>query len=555
MEEILRKKKEEEDRKRREAEELRQREESIRLKKAAEEKRRRDEEDKRMQQEKEEEQQRQKELKEKEVEAKRRLHSQESQEKIEVSEVKQETALEGSTESDKSSIQIVNSEKKAEVERTVSTPGHVEIRIQARNEAKGSGLYNRNFKSQLESSSNLTETSRHTKESSELVRVQNRLLQKNREHIEPADIFQQLNEANGQEKFSMSNRWKDVKIGLVKDRASSYLKPDENQNFGYQQSPRMKRKILNPASWFRQTTPTPPPSQQVEIFHNAINLQKHGAIEEAGVAEKKKLITENVDEKENMVACATEKAILGKWVPDIQDEQSHVSDSEPSCPPVGAHGVSLSDSVIKSPDACPPKAEENSALIFSANKNADQSQFSQETVVNHSSFSGSHSCSTSQIKVENNIVNTSKLQQESGQKGDRVKEDIKEDHQAPNISHVAEQQPAVSATSAPASGRSETAPWRRLEGSRSRSDLKSPSLNLMLVSITPCSSAKDLSPSKQAAAADSGPLVVSDQRKTAVETEFPSAGVFSETRDKKAAVEKLDETMKELQLHVESLGM
>ena len=150
---------------------------------------------------------------------------------------------------------------------------------------------------------------------------------------------------------------------------------------------------------------------------------------------------------------------------------------------------------------------------------------------------------TSQIKVENNIVNTSKLQQESGQKGDRLKEDIKEDHQAPNISHVAEQQPAVSATSAPTSGRSETAPWRRLEGSRSRSDLKSPSLNLMLVSITPCSSAKDLSPSKQAAAA------------AAVEMEFTSAGVFSETRDKKAAVEKLDETMKELQLHVESLGM
>lgn len=57
---------------------------------------------------------------------------------------------------------------------------------------------------------------------------------------------------NKENKFSMSGLLKDVNIGLVKNRANIFGKPDVNTNVSSGKSPRIKRKILQPSSWFKK---------------------------------------------------------------------------------------------------------------------------------------------------------------------------------------------------------------------------------------------------------------------------------------------------------------
>eukprot|EP00092_Neocalanus_flemingeri_P005238 GFUD01005631.1.p1 GENE.GFUD01005631.1~~GFUD01005631.1.p1 ORF type:complete len:1719 (+),score=531.92 GFUD01005631.1:116-5272(+) len=80
---------------------------------------------------------------------------------------------------------------------------------------------------------------------SEMTKVENRMLQKPKVPTEN-QIFRDISNDNS---FSVSRRWKDVNTGHVKDRANTYLKPDENQNF---QSPKITRKIFKPSSWFKK---------------------------------------------------------------------------------------------------------------------------------------------------------------------------------------------------------------------------------------------------------------------------------------------------------------
>jgi hypothetical protein len=108
----------------------------------------------------------------------------------------------------------------------------------------------------------------------------------------------------------------------------------------------------------------------------------------------------------------------------------------------------------------------------------------------------------------------------------------------------------------PKNGWAETAPWRKLDGGRSRTDLSSPSLNLMSVSVTPSSSVKDVIQAAGTQTASEAKPVrpqVLDPGKSVVELDLRPLD-SPEARDKRAAVEKLEETMKELQQHVELLG-
>jgi hypothetical protein len=522
VEEILRKKKEEEDRKRREAEELRQREESIKLKRAAEEKRKRDEEDRRMQMEREEAQKRRAELKEKEAEA-RQLGDGLSAAKDKTDKEKEEGVVEVACESVNNtdvtpSIQQI---KKTEKIHMVTN----EIRLQAESSIserrtpiglkcvpKVPGKLSENSGGDMRAISPKCTT----QETSELVRVQNRMLQRNRlADLEMADIFQERNAtAHSQEKFSsMSGRWKDVKIGLVKDRASSYLRPDENHNYGgggYQQSPRMKRKILNPASWFRATTPTAS-QQQVECVQNAVNLQKHGvklSTGDGGAVKEKLLNINDVEEKENNVVlsadfCRVEEKNV-KLCKSVNEAEISVKQVELSCT---------------------------------------------QKVTNITKDTGSADTSSAPVDISSTLETKHKT-------ADLSKAGI-EGNLCVGEASCQKSQPQELLAGRPKNGWAETAPWRKLDGGRSRTDLSSPSLNLMSVSVTPSSSAKDViqAAAGTQAASEAKPArpQVLDPGKSVVELDLRPLD-SPEARDKRAAVEKLEETMKELQQHVELLG-
>merc|ERR1719154_62496 len=95
----------------------------------------------------------------------------------------------------------------------------------------------------LERTKDATSVSNST---SEMTKFANRMIQKPK-ISEETNIFRDISNDNS---FSISRRWKDVNTGNVKDRANTFLKPDENQNY---QSPVMKRKIFNPTSWFKKS--------------------------------------------------------------------------------------------------------------------------------------------------------------------------------------------------------------------------------------------------------------------------------------------------------------
>merc|ERR1719452_168671 len=54
---------------------------------------------------------------------------------------------------------------------------------------------------------------------------------------------------DGNDIFSTSRRWENVRTGHVKNRANIYMKPDESQN---SQSPKKNRKLLKPRTWFKK---------------------------------------------------------------------------------------------------------------------------------------------------------------------------------------------------------------------------------------------------------------------------------------------------------------
>jgi hypothetical protein len=597
VEEILKKKKEEEERKRRELEAVRQREESIRLKKAAEERRRLDEEDRRRQEEEEERRQR--------LEEQRRQQQQQRDESS------------GGAESAPTEALPEKSRAVAQEQTTTgAVPAHVEIRLQAKQEARMSS-------SRPSSRSNLrnlfegggaahTEAAdasakhQHAKDSSELVRLQNRLLQKHQrghgEHLlEPSDIFQ-TNEANGgQERFSMSNRWKDVKIGLVKDRASSYLlKPsmDENQNFCCQPSPRsMRRKILSPAAWYaKQASPPPPQHQAMESYHNAVNVQKKqqsGEKQEAAAVSR--LILDSGEEKENLKVTAA--AGLGMDKDSCCESSSTTKSAEA---PEAQVSSSLDKDMITSKIPVLPAAKNSveigrggiqeaaavSAIhgqqLSSTSHNievppppAAVAASSQETPPPPPSLAalGSSAQVTSTRDKVGEIAGDRGSQ---AAEGESIPAEVHEDDKSAQV--TAEGQLETTTTAAP---------WRRQESSRSsRNDLvkRSPSLNLMSVSVTPCRSGKDLSPRRSqltasstektesktaavknecqpAAAAESiESQVAAAEKKNEIKTAAAATtmGVVVEAvKDKRSGatvVERLDETMKELQQHAEALG-
>jgi hypothetical protein len=343
------------------------------------------------------------------------------------------------------------------------------------------------------------------------------MLQRNRlADLEMADIFQERNAtAHSQEKFSsMSGRWKDVKIGLVKDRASSYLRPDENHNYGggsgYQQSPRMKRKILNPASWFRPTSPAAS-QQQVECVQNAVNLQKHGVKLSTGdggaVKEKLQKNINDAEEKENNVVLSADFYSV--------DEKN----------------VKLCKSVNEAELSVKQIELSSTQKVTNITKDTGTADTSSAPVDISSTLETKHKTSDpSKAGTEGNICAGEAACQKS--------------------------QPHELLAERPKNGWAETAPWRKLDGGRSRTDLSSPSLNLMSVSVTPSSSAKDvIQAAGTQAASEAKPArpQVLDPRKEVVELDLRPLD-SPEARDKRAAVEKLEETMKELQQHVELLG-
>jgi len=121
-----------------------------------------------------------------------------------------------------------------------------------------------------------TNTAQVSISTSEMTKFNNRMLQKPKVS-EETEIFRDI---SNETSFSMSRRWRDVNTGNVKDRANTFLKPDENQHY---QSPVMKRKIFNPSSWFNKSqdhrnnnskTPT-------DKYDAEANKEKHHSISTA----------------------------------------------------------------------------------------------------------------------------------------------------------------------------------------------------------------------------------------------------------------------------------
>ena len=75
---------------------------------------------------------------------------------------------------------------------------------------------------------------------SENVRFTNKYLLKSRKPDINANIF--IN--NEDHQIHSSLRWKDVRTGLVKDRATSYLKPDNYKSFSPLNSPRIQKRMI-----------------------------------------------------------------------------------------------------------------------------------------------------------------------------------------------------------------------------------------------------------------------------------------------------------------------
>jgi SepF-like predicted cell division protein (DUF552 family) len=269
----------------------------------------------------------------------------------------------------------------------------------------------------------------------------------------------------------------------------------------------MKRKILNPASWFRPTTPTAS-QQQVECVQNAVNLQKHGVKLSAGDggAVKEKLLNINdVEEKENNVVLSADFCRVEEKNLKLRES---VNEAELSVKHVEVSSTQKFTNITKETGSANSSSApvDISSTLETKHKTAD---LSKAGIEGSNSCAGEAACQKSQP------------------------------HERPK------------------NGWAETAPWRKLDGGRSRTDLSSPSLNLMSVSVTPSSNVKDViqAAAGMQAASEAKPArpQVLDPGKSVVELDLRPLD-SPEARDKRAAVEKLEETMKELQQHVELLG-
>ena len=83
------------------------------------------------------------------------------------------------------------------------------------------------------------------KDPSEITKLTNKMIQKPK-HAKENEIFRDIINDTG---FSISRRWKDVNTGNVKDRANTFTKTEEIENY---KSPQIQRKLLKPNSWFRE---------------------------------------------------------------------------------------------------------------------------------------------------------------------------------------------------------------------------------------------------------------------------------------------------------------